>query len=100
MKPPRLLVQTRRADSGEDNETILRWEPEPRDALAFDGAGTRRVAAGTLVRIKRSGFAGHLDQAKRHYAGWSASLDWLKAFVETGETFKFEEVNGSRATHP
>jgi hypothetical protein len=51
-------------------------------------SGSHKVGTGTLVRVRHSGFAGHLDQAKSHYAGWCASLGWLKAFVETGETFE------------
>jgi hypothetical protein len=51
-------------------------------------SGSHKVGTGTLVRVRHSGFAGHIDQAKSHYAGWCASLGWLKAFVETGETFE------------
>lgn len=86
--PPRLMVQTRRADFVGDFETIVRWELEPRDVHGLHGASTHRVGTGTLVRVRHSGFAGHLDQATSHHTGWSVSLGWLKSFVETGETFE------------
>jgi hypothetical protein len=38
------------------------------------------------VKVRHSGFAGHVDQAKAHHAGWSASLNWLAAYIENGET--------------
>jgi uncharacterized protein YndB with AHSA1/START domain len=84
--PPRLLVQTRRADFVGEFETIVRWELEPREVHGLHGSGTHRVGTGTLVRVRHSGFAGHLEQAKGHHQGWNASLDWLCAFVEKGET--------------
>lgn len=85
--PPRLLVQTRRADFVGEFQTIVRWELEPREVHGLHGSGTHKVGTGTLVRVKHSGFTGHLDQAKSHYTGWSASLGWLKDYVERGETF-------------
>jgi hypothetical protein len=45
-----------------------------------------REGTGTLVRLWHSGFAGHPDQATSHYAGWCASLGWLRDFIEKGET--------------
>jgi uncharacterized protein YndB with AHSA1/START domain len=86
--PPRLLVQTRVADWVGEFQTVVRWELEPREVHGLHGSGTHRVGTGTLVKVRHSGFAGHLDQARNHHAGWSSSLDWLKAFVETGETFE------------
>jgi uncharacterized protein YndB with AHSA1/START domain len=83
---PRLLVQTRRADWVGEFETVVRWELEPHDVHGLHGSGTHRVGTGTLVKVRHSGFAGHLEQAKNHHAGWSASLGWLRAFVEKGET--------------
>src|SRR5260370_24984552 len=84
--PPRLLVQTRRADFVGEFETIVRWELEPREVHGLHGSGTHRVGTGTLVRVRHSGLAGHLEQALGHTQGWHASLDWLCAFVEKGET--------------
>lgn len=84
--PPRLLVHTRTADFVGDFETVVRWELEPHDVHGLHKTGTHRVGTGTLVRLRHSGFAGHPDQAHSHYAGWCASLGWLRAFVEKGET--------------
>jgi uncharacterized protein YndB with AHSA1/START domain len=84
--PPRLLVYTRIANFAANIETVVRWELEPRDVHGLHGSGTHRVGTGTLVKVRHSGFAGHLEQAKSHHTGWSASLGWLQAFVEKGET--------------
>lgn len=86
--PPRLLVQTRKADFVGEFETIVRWELEPHDVLGLHGTGTHRMGTGTLLKVKHSGFAGHLDQCESHQLGWHASLGWLKNFIETGETFE------------
>jgi len=86
--PPRLLVHTRVADFVGNFETVVRWELEPRDVHGLHTSGTHRVGTGTLLKVRHSGFTGHLDQAKSHDTGWRASLGWLKAFVETGETFE------------
>ena len=86
--PPRLLVHTRFADFVGNFETVVRWELEPRDVHGLHGSGTHRVGTGTLVRVRHSGFAGHPEQATGHHAGWYASMNWLKAFVETGETYE------------
>ncbi|HUK46889.1 MAG TPA: SRPBCC domain-containing protein [Terriglobales bacterium] len=89
--PPRLLVQTRRADWVGDFETIVRWELEPREVHGLHGSGTHKVGTGTLVRVRHSGFAGHREQARAHHQGWSAGLDWLKAFVEKGEIWQMRD---------
>jgi uncharacterized protein YndB with AHSA1/START domain len=86
--PPRLLVHTRIVDFVGDFTTILRWELEPREVRELHSGGVHRVGTGTLVRVRHSGFAGHLEQARGHYAGWCASLGWLKNYVENGETFE------------
>jgi len=83
---PRLLVQTRRADWVGDFETVVRWELEPREVRGLHGSATHRVGTGTLVKVRHSGFAGHIEQAQNHHQGWSASLGWLQAYVEKGET--------------
>lgn len=85
---PRLLVQTRRADFVGDFETVVRWELEPRDVHGLHTSGTHRVGTGTLVKVRHSGFAGNLQEAKSHNTGWGASLGWLQAFVEKGETME------------
>ncbi len=84
---PRLLVQSRRADFVGDFETVVRWELEPREVHGLHGSGTHKVGTGTFVRVRHSGFAGHIEQAQAHHAGWSASLSWLQAYVERGEIF-------------
>jgi uncharacterized protein YndB with AHSA1/START domain len=89
--PPRLLVQTRRADWVGDFETVVRWELEPREVHGLHGSGTHKVGTGTLVRVRHSGFAGHLEQVKAHNTGWSASLNWLKDYVEKGETWEMRD---------
>jgi uncharacterized protein YndB with AHSA1/START domain len=86
--PPRLLVHTRKADFVGEFNTIVRWELEPHQVHGLHGSGTHKVGTGTMVRVRHSGFADHLDQAKSHQNGWRASMDWLKAFIETGETFE------------
>jgi uncharacterized protein YndB with AHSA1/START domain len=86
--PPRLLVHTRTADFVGDFLTIVRWELEPRDVHGLHDSGTHKVGTGTLVRVRHSGFAGHVDQAKSHQTGWTASMFWLKAFAESGETWE------------
>jgi uncharacterized protein YndB with AHSA1/START domain len=84
--PPRLLVHTRTADFVGNFATVVRWELEPKDVHGLHGSGPHRLGRGTLVRVRHSGFAGHPDQAKSHYAGWCASLGWLRDYVEKGET--------------
>ena len=86
--PPRRLVQTRKADFVGEFETVVRWELEPRDVHGLQSSGTHRVGTGTIVKIRHSGFAGHLEQAHSHHKGWSASLERLQAFVEKGETME------------
>lgn len=88
VEPPRLLVQTRRADFVGEFETVVRWELEPRDVMGLHGAGTHRVGTGTVVRVRHSGFAGHIEQCEGHRIGWEASLGWLRNFVETSETLE------------
>jgi uncharacterized protein YndB with AHSA1/START domain len=80
--PPRLLVQTRVADFVGDFTTIVRWELEPREVRGLDPSGTHKLGTGTLVRVRHSGFAGHPDELRGHSTGWSASLGWLKDYVE------------------
>jgi hypothetical protein len=67
---------------------VVRWELEPHEVHGLHASGSHKVGTGTLVRVRHSGFNGNVDQAQSHYAGWCASLGWLKAFVETGETFE------------
>ena len=86
--PPRLLVHTRIADFVGNFNTIVRWELEPRDVHGLHTGGSHRVGTGTLVRVRHSGFAGHPEQAQSHQTGWDASMHWLKAYVETGETWE------------
>lgn len=89
--PPRLLVQTRRADFVGEFETVVRWELEPRDVHGLHGTATHRMGTGTLVKVRHSGFAGHLDQCEGHRIGWGVSLAWLRNFVESGETFEMRD---------
>jgi uncharacterized protein YndB with AHSA1/START domain len=86
INPPRLLVHTRTADFVGLFETVVRWELEPREVHGLHASGTHKVGTGTLLKVRHSGFASHLEQANSHYAGWCASLGWLKNFIEKGET--------------
>lgn len=86
--PPRLLVHTRVAAFVGNFETVVRWELESREVHGLHGSGPHRVGTGTLLKVRHSGFAGHLEQAQSHNTGWRVSLDWLKAYIETGETFE------------
>lgn len=86
--PPRVLTYTRIANFAGNIETVVRWELEPRDVHGLHASGTHRVGTGTLVKVRHSGFAGHLDYAESHNQGWTASLNWLQAFVEKGETLE------------
>ena len=84
--PPRLLVHTRIGDFVGNFETVVRWELEARDVHGLHPSGTLRMGTGTLLRVRNSGFAGNLAQANGHREGWAASLDWLRVFIEKGET--------------
>jgi uncharacterized protein YndB with AHSA1/START domain len=97
--PPRLLVQSRRADWVGDFQTIVRWELESREVRELHGMGSHKVGTGTLLRVKHSGFAGHPEQAKSHHGGWGPSLNWLKAFIETGETYEMRGKDGHKPAH-
>jgi hypothetical protein len=84
-------VHSRTADFVGDFETIVRWELEPRDVHGLYSSGTHRMGTGTLLRVQHSGFAGHADQAMGHHQGWSASLEWLRDFVENNVTVETRE---------
>jgi uncharacterized protein YndB with AHSA1/START domain len=86
--PPRLLVHTRIADFVGPFTTIVRWELEPREVRGLHGTGTHKVGTGTLVRVRHSGFAGHIEQCESHRTGWEIGLGWLRAFIESGETWE------------
>lgn len=84
--PPRLLVHTWTPSYSNLSNTVVRWELEPRDVHGLQGRGPARVGTGTLVKIRHSGFAGDIAQAKGHGEGWIRVLGWARAFVEKGET--------------
>jgi uncharacterized protein YndB with AHSA1/START domain len=86
--PPRLLVHTRQADFVGPFNTIVRWELEAKDVRELHTGGSHRIGTGTLVRVRHSGFAGHLAEAESHHKGWDASMYWLKSYVESGETWE------------
>jgi len=88
LEPPRLMVQTRRADFVGEFETVVRWELEPHEVRGLHGTGTHKMGIGTLVKVRHSGFAGHPGQCESHRRGWEVSLDWLRAFIENGETME------------
>lgn len=70
--PPRLLYSTWRSTWTGDVETRVRWELESAEA-------------GTVVRIRHSGFAAHPELAQA-YRGWPRMLTWLQSLLEKGET--------------
>jgi hypothetical protein len=84
-------VHTRSANFAENIPTVVRWELEAHELHGLHGSGTHRVGTGTMVRVRHSGFSGHLEQAQSHQNGWGASLGWLKVFIETGETFEMRK---------
>jgi len=84
--PPRLLVHTRIADFVDNIQTVVRWELQPHEVRGLHGSSTHKIGTGTLVRVRHSGFAGYQQHVEGHYKGWRASLNWLKAYVERGET--------------
>jgi uncharacterized protein YndB with AHSA1/START domain len=84
--PPRLLVHTWNPSYSDLRETVVRWELEPRDVHGLQHLGPNRVGTGTVVKIRHSGFAGNIPQAKGHGEGWVRVLGWMQAFVEKGET--------------
>ena len=70
--PPRLLVQTWVASWAAQVKTTVRWE-------------LKSTGDGTLVRHQHSGLAAH-PRASKSFRGWSRIMDWLRAFLENGET--------------
>ena len=84
--PPRLLVHTWNPSYSNLRNTVVRWELEPREVHGLQRQGPARVGTGTVVKIRHSGFAGDLAQAKGHGEGWVRVLGWMQAFVEKGQT--------------
>jgi uncharacterized protein YndB with AHSA1/START domain len=80
--PPRLLVHTWNPSFQNLQDTIVRWELEPRDMHGLQHSGPARVGTGTMVTIRHSGFGGNTESAKAHGEGWKRVLGWLQAFVE------------------
>jgi uncharacterized protein YndB with AHSA1/START domain len=78
---PRLLVSSWTATWTGDVKTTIRWELES-------------TGGGTLVRIQHSGLAAHPELAQS-YRGWPRMLEWLRAFVDDGET-----VDGRKPPSP
>lgn len=72
VQPPHLLVYTWVATWTGDVQTALRLELE-------------YTNGGTPVRIRHSGFAAHPEIANS-YRGWPRMLEWLRSFIESGET--------------
>jgi uncharacterized protein YndB with AHSA1/START domain len=71
--PPRLLSYTWLPSFSDPIETHIRWELE-----AANG--------GTIVRLQHSGFAGVEAAVQGHYQGWQRVIEWMRGFVERGET--------------
>jgi uncharacterized protein YndB with AHSA1/START domain len=84
--PPRLLVHTWKPCYANLDNTVVRWELEPREVHGLQHQGPGRVGTGTMVKIRHSGFAGDIAAAQGHGEGWKRVLGWMQAFVEKGET--------------
>ncbi|MGH9736072.1 MAG: SRPBCC family protein [Candidatus Acidiferrales bacterium] len=69
---PRTLAYTWVATWTGDLKTLVRWELAP-------------TTAGTLVRIRHSGFGGRPEMGQ-NYRGWPRMLGWLQALMERSET--------------
>jgi uncharacterized protein YndB with AHSA1/START domain len=70
--PPRLLIYSWVASWTGALKTTVRWELNPANN-------------GTLLRLSHSGLSAHPELAQS-YRGWPRMLEWLKAFLERGET--------------
>jgi len=70
--PPRLLIYSWVASWTGALTTTVRWELNPANN-------------GTLLRLSHSGLSAHPELAQS-YRGWPRMLEWLKAFLERGET--------------
>ncbi len=75
--PPRLLIYSWVASWTGTVKTTVRWELEP-------------SGQGTLLRIHHSGLAAHPELA-RGYRGWPRMLEWIRRFVEIGETVEMRQ---------
>lgn len=75
--PPRLLAYTWTASWTGAVTTTVRWELEP-------------SAEGTLVTIRHTGLAKHPELAQ-YYRGWPMILNWLQAFLQSGETAEMRQ---------
>ena len=70
--PPRLLIYSWVASWTGALQTTVSWELKPANN-------------GTLLRLSHSGLSAHPELAQS-YRGWPRMLEWLKAFLERGET--------------
>jgi uncharacterized protein YndB with AHSA1/START domain len=77
--PPRLLAYTWTASWTGTAKTTVRWELEA-------------VAQGTRVRIRHSGLASHPEVAQS-YRGWPRILEWIRDYLETGETVQTRKAS-------
>ena len=91
--PPRLLVHTWVSSYGGPPKTIVRWELKSRDIHGLQSSGPRRMGAGTVVKLRHEGFAGHAESCAAHGQGWIRVLGWMQAFIETGETVETRKPN-------
>ena len=51
------------------------------------------MGAGTVVKLRHEGFAGHAESCAAHGQGWIRVLGWMQAFIETGETVETRKPN-------
>ncbi|HXZ33765.1 MAG TPA: SRPBCC domain-containing protein [Terriglobales bacterium] len=84
--PPRVLVYTWNPSYAAQLKTVVRCEIEPRPVHGLPHRGPQKMATGSIVRIRHSGFTGNREPARSHSEGWTRVLGWLQLFVEKAET--------------
>jgi uncharacterized protein YndB with AHSA1/START domain len=77
--PPCVLAYTWIASWTGEVQTTVRWELEP-------------SVHGTLLRIRHSGLAAHPELAQS-YRGWPNILEWLRAYLESGDTVESRKAS-------
>jgi uncharacterized protein YndB with AHSA1/START domain len=84
--PPRLLVHTWKPSFSQIDQTVVRWELEPRPVHNLQTRGPQKTGTGTALKLRHTGFAGNEQSAKDHGEGWKRVLSWMQAFVEENAT--------------
>jgi uncharacterized protein YndB with AHSA1/START domain len=69
--PPRLLVQTWKADWDGGGTTTLRYQVDP-------------IPGGSRVTVRHEGFEGRAASCESHAQGWERVLGWLTLYLRVG----------------